>query len=449
MSEKVKEIKGYFLRLLAIAVPLILSNLINQAQMLIDRIFLGRANALYMSVLGNVSAPLWTTMSVCFSIATGASILISQSVGAQNKARVEEYSGALLAYNNILPLALFFLWSLGPAAIFRMMGVSDTLLPLCVDYARYSSPVFLVLGLGCSFTVIFQTSNHTKHLAIWSAIRSITNIFLDWVLIFGKFGFPTMGVKGAAIGTAIAEYLGGAYMLAAFLKSSRLPTRPSLKALKGAKFKSFLHSARLGINTALEDFFWNFGNIAIIRILNSIDELAAGIYSIIFGVEILAVVIVGALGSATMTLGSEAVGKSDKRQFIGVCAAAYALCLIVILAMLAASIIAPEWIISVFTKDKSVIETSAIYLLFISINLFAKSGNIIIGNGIRASGDTRWMFFTQIFGTVFIIACACFFAFTLRLGVAGVFLAVIADEGVRCAINLAKYIRICKKSPLF
>ena len=95
MKGHLKEFKLYYGRLLAIAVPLILSNIINQLQMLIDRIFLGNANSLYMSVLGNVSSPVWTTMSVCFSITTGASILISQNVGSKNQKNVEEFSGSL------------------------------------------------------------------------------------------------------------------------------------------------------------------------------------------------------------------------------------------------------------------------------------------------------------------------------------------------------------------
>ena len=438
------EYKLYYSRLLALAVPLVLSNIINQVQMLIDRIFLGNANPLYMSVLGNANAPLWTTMSVCYSIATGASILISQSVGAKDGKKVEEFAGSLLKYHNILPFALFFLWAFAPHPIFSLLGVSEHLMPLCVDYARYSSPIFLLIGLGASVTVIFQTSNHTKHLAVWSVLRSLLNIFFDWVLIFGNLGFPALGVKGAALGTTLAEYLGGVYLLVSLLRSRKLPTRPDWLSIKKARLKSYLRSARLGINTALEDFCWNLGNLAIIRILNSINELAAGIYSIVFGVEVLAVVVVGALGSASMTLASEATGKRDARQYRGVCLCAYSICVVISLLMMAAALLFPERIIAVFTKDKEIIGTSGIYLLFIAVNLFSKSGNIIIGNGIRGSGDTKWMFFTQIFGTVFVVGAASLFVFAFHLGISGVFFAVLLDEAVRCVINLAKYVRICR-----
>ena len=449
MNEKFQNYRTYFTRLLAIAVPLILSNIINQVQMLIDRIFLGQANTLYMPVLGNVTSPLWTTMSVCFSIATGASILISQSVGAKDDLKKEEYAGSMLKFNNILPFTLFLMWFFASKPIFKLMGVSDNLIGMCADYTRYSSPMFLLLGLGCSTMVIFQTSNHTKHLAIWSVLRSCLNIFFDWVLIFGNLGFPAMGIKGAALGTTIAEYLGGAYIMLAYLRSKKLGTRPNTQAIRKAKFSSFLHSAKLGLNTALEDFCWNFGNLAIIRILNSINEMAAGIYSIIFGVEILAVVIIGSLGSGTLTLASEAVGQSDRKQYKGVCLCAYALSLVVTLGMISLSILCPKWIISVFTKDRNIIATSGIYLLLVSLDLISKSGNIVIGSAIRGSGDTRWMFFTQIFGTVFVITCASFFVYTLKLGISGVFLAVLADEAVRFAINFWKFVRIYRKSPVF
>lgn len=439
-----KNYRIYFKRLLSIAIPLILSRIINQLQMLIDRIFLGHADTLYMSVLGNATFPLWTTMDVCFSIATGASILISQSVGAKNIRNTEEYAGSLIKYQHIVPFALFFLWFFGSELIFRILGVSKTLLPMCVDYARFSAPIFLLIGLGNSISVVFQTSNHTKHLAVWSALRSILNIFFDWVLIFGKFGFPAMGVKGAALGTTIAEYLGGVYLVVAFCKSGKLFTRPSWQGILKARIKSYLHAARLGINTALESFCWNLGNLVIIRILNSINELAAGIYSIIFGVEILAVVIIEALGSATLTLSSEAFGKNDEKQYKGFCASAYTICCGIAFMMILAVIVAPQQIISVFTKDESIISSSGIYLLFIAINLFSKAGNMIIGSGIRGSGDTRWMFLTQIFGTIFIVSCASLFVFKFNLGIAGVFLAVMADESTRFVINLVKYRKICK-----
>ena len=436
--------KEYLRRLLFIAVPIILSNLISQLQMIIDRIFLGHADDLYMSALSNATTPMWATMSFCFSIVAGASILISQGVGAGEREHIEEYAGALLKYNNIIPVLLFFFWIFLSEPVLGIMGVSEKLMPMCLSYVRFYAPVFLLTGVAGSISVILQTSNYTKPMVAFGMIRAGLNIVFDYILIYGKLGFPALGIKGAAIGTTLAEYIGGIFILYIFLTSERLGTRPSLEGIKKAKLSTYLISARLGFNTALEDFAWNIGNLCLIRILNAINEFAAGIYSIVFGVEVLAVVIVGAIGSGTMTLTSEATGKRDLAQYKGVCVCAYGLCMLVAILMIILGIVMPEKIIALFTKDASVIATSGIYLLVIGINLFSKSGNIIIGNAIRGSGDTKWMLYTQMFGTVGIAAVAAFFVFVCRFGILGVFLAVLVDEAVRALINLLKYLRIVK-----
>lgn len=436
--------KQYLKRLLTLAVPIILSNLISQLQMMIDRVFLGHADNMYMSALSNVNAPMWATMSFCFSLAAGASILISQSVGAGNRENIEEYAGAMIKYNNIIPILLFFFWIFLSEPVFRIMGVSENLMPMCLDYIRFYAPVFLLIGLAGSLSVILQTSNYTKPMVIYGIIRAGLNVVLDYTLIYGKFGFPALGIKGAAIGTTLAEYLGGIFISFIFFTSKKLHTRPSIKGIRKAKLSTYLIAAKLGVNTALEDFAWNIGNMFLIRILNTINELAAGIYSIIFGVEVMAVVIVGAIGSSTMTLTSEATGKRDLAQYKGVCICAYAICSIVAVVMIILGLTIPEQIIALFTTDASIITTSSIYLLLIGINLFSKSANIIIGNGIRGSGNTKWMLYTQMFGTVGIVCVAAFFVYVCKFGILGVFLAVLVDEAVRAIINLWKYLRIVR-----
>ena len=187
--------KQYLRRLLIIAVPIILSNIIGQLQMLIDRIFLGHADDLYMSALSNVTTPMWATMSFCFSLVAGASILISQSVGAGDREHIEEYAGAMIKYNNIIPVLLFLFWLFLSEPVFKIMGVSENLMPMCLSYARFYAPVFLLAGMGGSLSVILQTSNYTQPLVAYGIIRAGLNIVLDYILIFGKLGFPALGIK--------------------------------------------------------------------------------------------------------------------------------------------------------------------------------------------------------------------------------------------------------------
>lgn len=434
--------KQYLKKLLTIAVPIMLSNVISQLQMIIDRIFLGHFNKYYMSALGNVSSPMWTTMSFCFAITTGASILISQNVGAKNKEEVEKYAASLTKWNNVLPILLFFFWFFAGEYVFRIMGVSDDLMPMCLGYTKYFAPIFLLVGLESTFSVIMQTSNYTKPMVAYGIIRAGLNIVLDYIMIFGKLGFPRMGIEGAAIATTVAEFAGCLFALVVVVSSKKVSTRPSLKKVISAPIKPFFHSINLGIMVALEDFGWNLGNLIIIRILNSIDVMAAGIYSIIFSVEVLVVVIIGAIGNGTLTVTGEAKGSHDVKMYKGVCKIAYILCAGVSFITLIICAIIPQQIISLFTNEQEIIAGCGIYLILVCLNLYGKSGNIVIGSGIRGSGDTVWMLCTQLLGTVLVVAFACIFVYLFDFGIIGVFFAVILDEGIRAIINLFKFNRI-------
>ncbi len=435
----------YVRSLLTLAVPLILSEIVNQLQMIIDRAFLGHVNKIYMSALSNVSSPLWTSMSFCFSLSMGSSILISQNVGAGEKDELHKYSASLIKWGNVIPIFLFLFWTFFPKQIFSLMGVSENLMPMCLEYCRWFSPIFLIIGLEASCMVIMQTSGYTKPLVWYGIVRAGMNMFLDWVLIFGRFGFPKMGIKGAAIATLIAEYAGFALSWIVFMTSKKLHTRPAFRDILSANIKPFIVSAGLGFNAALEDLAWNIGNLVLISILNSIDEMAAGIYTMVFSIELLVVVVVGALGQGTLTLTSEATGRKDKEKYLGVTLTAYIFSVLLAVLILVVCLVLPDPLLSVFTNDKALISACGIYLIMMCINLYSKFANMIFGYGIRGSGNTRWMLMTQIFGTFFVISCAFIFVNVFGMGIKGVFLAVISDEFVRAVLNISKYISIYKK----
>ena len=99
--------KDYKSKILKIFIPIMLSNVISQIQMLIDRIFLGRMDVLFMSAVGNATAPVWTTLSFVFSLSMGASILISQKVGSKEVEAGKEFAASLVKYHNVIPVLLF------------------------------------------------------------------------------------------------------------------------------------------------------------------------------------------------------------------------------------------------------------------------------------------------------------------------------------------------------
>lgn len=195
-------LSGYKRTLLSIAVPIMLNSLVSQMQTLIDRIFLGRLDIVYMSAVGNATAPLWTTMAVLFALTTGATILISQAMGAGNKEKAGQYTASMFKFNNIFAFILFLFWMIFPRAVYTVMGVSKTVIGPCITYTRYYAPVFIISGLG------------------------------------------------AALATTIAEFTGGIVLAVIIIRSRKLETKPSLFTLIKAPFVPYVAAMKMGLPAA-------------------------------------------------------------------------------------------------------------------------------------------------------------------------------------------------------
>lgn len=427
--------KDFKLQLLKIAVPIILSNLISQVQMLIDKMFLGRLDITRMSAVGNASSPMWTTMSIVFSLSVGGTILMSQAKGAGENEKAQRIMNSVFLYNNLFSVILFAVWMFLPRMIFTLMGVGDSVIGMSVEYARYYSPIFLLTGLGASVMVMLQVSEKTGIMIWYGLIRSLMNIFLDWVLIFGNLGMPRMEVAGAALATTIAEYIGDVVILVYVIVTKDILLRPKFKNVLNSKIAPFLDAVKLGLPAALEDFAWNFGSIFLIVMLNRISDAAAGIYSIVFSIELLPVVIMDSLGRATLTVSGIETGKVNYKGIKDVVLICVRWCAYLGAFILVMCVLFPQAIIGCFTTDKEVIAASAIYLLIISIDLFPKSGNIIVGSGIKGFGDTKWTLGTQIIGTIFIISMSALHVIVFKCGIPVIFCIVVADETLRCVLN--------------
>ena len=426
---------NYIKKILMIAVPIMLSNLISQLQMLIDRIFIGRLSLESMSAVGNASTPMWTSMSVMFSLTTGATILVSQAYGAGENERGRRILASLFKYNNVMGFVLFLFWFFYPQLAFSLMGVDKSIIGMSIDYARYFAPIFLLQGVGVSISCLLSVSQRTQIMLWYGVSRSLANVVLDYAMIFGHFGFPAMGVKGAALATTIAELLGDMIVFIYVIKSKELILKPGLSEIISSKFRPYLETIRLGAPAACEEFAWNMGNLYLIVMLNRISVEAAGIHSIIFGVELIAVVVVESIATATLTLSGFETGSSNVKGVWYVVMNSAILSWAISLFNLIIFLLFPTQILGLFTKDEAVIASAGLYLLIVGIDLFPKGGNMTFGSGIRGYGDPGWMLKTQLFGTAFVIIFSTVLVMVLHKGIISIFCLVVADETIRFFIN--------------
>lgn len=196
-----------FRLLLSMAVPPILSMLIQSMYNIVDSIFVARISRDALTAV-SLAFPLQNlVLSVAVGIGVGISAVISQSLGAKNT-RAADAAAANGLLLTAVHAVLFILFGLLFAKPFIDLFTDDPAI-----YAMGCQYSLIVICFSCGnlfhiyFEKIFQATGNMLVPMVLMLIGALTNIVLDPILIFGLFGFPEMGVAGAAAATVIAQFV--------------------------------------------------------------------------------------------------------------------------------------------------------------------------------------------------------------------------------------------------
>ena len=426
-------------QILKLALPLILQQLCLQLQIWIDRAMLGHVNTDFFSAIGNTSVPYYMATSIITAICSGTAILTAQNLGAGRKEEIGKIAQSSFLGSTLLSAATYLFFLFCSDALFRLMGVQGPILEYCTGYIRILSLSLLILGPAASAQAVLQGLGLTKHIMAAGILGNLLNIFLDWLLIFGHWGLPALGIEGAAWATVIANLVSGALALYYVFHSPAVPVPLRLSLRLPDSLSAYRRVLRLGIPSGLEYCLWNFGNLILVSYLNRLDNAYAGIYTLVFSVETVPLLIYMGLSNAGLTLVGQQTGARSNRQAkqTGLLCLGFALLICLLTGILFYRF--PMPLLRLFTDDPGTLALSAPYLQFVSWILFPKAVNNVIGLCIRGTGDTRWMLFTQIFGTGFMILGGYLLIIGSGFGLMGIFLTLLLDELLRSIANLARF----------
>lgn len=443
--------KPFSRKMFSIALPIALSGIIMQVQMLIDTAFLARytttvngsvlSGSEILSAVGNVFFPYMVTISFIWALGTGVVVMVSQHLGAKKPDEARIVGNVALKYNTLLSWVGYALWFFFAKKIFVLMGVQEPILTLSLQYISFVSIELLYMGASTSVNAIFQGTGNTRPEMYTGIFRSVFHIILDYILIFGHFGFPEMGVAGAGIASTASGFVATIVMIMIFTKNKSLPFKVCLKSVIMAPIKPYLKLLRVALPASLEEMLWNFGNLVLAFFLNLLSPDAVGIYRLVYQIEITPVFFYQGLARAVTTLVGQRTGARDMAgaRESGMIGTFYTVSFCILFT--ATFIAIPKLILSVFTPDTQLINEAAPLLIITAFTMMPRAVNIISGNGIRGYGDTLWMLATQIFGIFFLLLLSYILMFPVGLGIFGLFIGMFSDETLRGIINTIRFYR--------
>lgn len=439
MKTKGYSTKEYLFKIISIAMPMIVQGIVFQIQSLTDKAFLGHVDPVYISALGAAQFPFGATIDCIFALAVALVIFVSRAYGAQEYDKIRGYVKSYAFYTSTISIVLFMMWFFKAEFILKLLSVDEEIIGYSVTYVRICSIYFLVLGIDCALQSMLQGLGHTKPIMIAGIIKVLLNIVLSWALIYGKFGLPAIPVEGAAIGTIVANLL-SVVMIIVYCFIIR--SKDYLLHMDNSlwfSFRRFKEVVIVGIPSALEYFLWNASNLVLLRFLNGISYIATTIYTLTFGVEIIVYAIYNGMSKSAMTLIGHCIGENDHEKgarYMHVCVVLNVVLVLITIVIFA---VIPDQILSIFTNEKDIVNDAAPYLIFTGFILLPKCINVVIGNGIRAYGDTRWMLFTQVIGSTLVVSCSFILVRVFNIHVVAIYITLFLDEATRAIINYIHY----------
>lgn len=301
----------FYKRALALIIPVALQYCISMGVNMMDTIMVGRLGEVAISAtsLANQFYTIFTFL--CMGISAAGLVLSAQYWGAGDAKAVHRVFDLLIQIIVIFS-ALFALVSLlTPEQIMRIYTNDNEVVQAGANYLRVTAMIYLPHGISLVVSNVIRTVGNAKLGLFTSILSFFINVFFNYVFIFGKLGFPAMGVTGAALGTLCArvvEFLVCFVYMAKFEPQLHYRLSGLRKPPSAALLKEF---RRLGLPAVISDTILAFAASAISIILGHMGREVVSAYAIVAVIERLCTVASAGVSSASGVLVGQTVGSGD------------------------------------------------------------------------------------------------------------------------------------------
>lgn len=364
-----------------------------------DTAFLGRVSevALGASAIGGVYY--LAIYIIGFGFSQGSQIII----GRRNGEGKYDQIGAI--FNNgmlfiLLLSVLFFTFSLFfNGEIMKYLVSSEHIYQASLEYLDWRIWGFFFAFINAMFRGFFVGVTRTSVLTVSAVITAITNIVLDYLLIFGVHGFPEMGIAGAALASVIAEAVSSVYLF--FYSFLRKDFRKyHLYSLKRFDFRLIRQMLEVSIFIMFQYFISISTWFMFFIFIERMGERPLAATNIGRSLYIMLMVPGSALATTVNTLVSNMIGAGRKKDVLPFINKMVGAILLIVIPIMSVTFFFPELFARIYTDDAGLITASVPVMKVVSIAmLFCAVGNIIF-NAVSGTGNTKTAFLIE-FVTLF------------------------------------------------
>ena len=433
--------RAYFDQLLRLGVPIALQSFAMSALNMVGSVMVGQKGTVAVAAVGLANQIFFLLMLVIFGITSGTAIFTAQLWGKQDVPNIRKVLGLTLQMSLLAGIVFTILAEFFPRFVMSLYSTDQEVVALSSLYLRTYGWSFLFYAVTTSYSMVHRSIGSVRLPLFVNSFSLCFNTLLSYLLIFGKLGFPEMGVQGAALAVLISRIVECVILLAATYQKGS-PLAASLNEL----FRIDLHFIGLVLKPVLpiafNELLWSTGVTTVYAIYARIGTEAIATMNIISSIDTLFYVVFRGISHATAIMIGNRIGAGKEKEaftYAGRSLGLEAASGVVVGAVLLA---VSNQILGLYKVTPTVIENAQRVLIILSSVLWLRAMNSAIVVGIlRGGGDTR--FCLSIDGTLtwlVAVPMAALGAFVFHLPVYWVYCMVLAEEVCKYTLGMYRYL---------
>lgn len=378
-----------------VAYPILVSLVMEQMIGMTDTAFLGRVGEVELGASAIAGIYYMVLFMIGFGFSIGAQIIIGRRNGEGRYADTGKVFWHGIYFLLAAAAAIIALSEILSPALMRLMVSSENIYEASLSYVRWRIPGLLFAFVTVMFRAFYVGTTQTRTLTFNSLVMVLSNIVFNWILIFGKFGIPALGIAGAAIGSTLAELVSLVFFMIYTARKCDMK-KYGLDRIPFPSGREIGKIFSVSVWTMIQSFLSVSTWFIFFLYVEHLGERALAVSNIIRSVSGLIWMVVMAFAATCSTLVSNIIGEGHSESVMSLVKRILKLTYSIIATVLILFCIFPENILRIYTDMTELVKASVPSMLVMCFSYVPNTAGIIFFNAVSGTGSTKAAFRLEI-----------------------------------------------------
>lgn len=340
-----------------ITYPVLISLLMEHMIGLTDTAYLGRVGEVELGASALAGVYYLVIYMLGFGFSVGAQVLIARRNGAHDYTRIGPVFMQGTLFLLLLAAVLFTASHLYSPLILRKLIGSDDVYRATMSYVDWRVYGFFFSFIAVMFRAFYVGITKTKILTANSVVMVLTNVVLNYILIFGKFGFPALGIAGAAIASSISEAVSVLFFIIYTWKKIDYK-KYAMFSFVGIDFSMLKQILNVSVWIMVQHGIAFVGWFIFFVVMEHQGERPLAVTNVVRSISSFLFMFVNAFASTSSSLVSNLIGSGKSDQVLGLCGRMIRLCYFFVLPLAILIALFPDLVLRIYTDNPDLIQSS-------------------------------------------------------------------------------------------